>query len=180
MGQAQEKNSTEQAQKNFFELLAKFDNAMLVTQTGTGGAPHARPMAIAETSEDGSIWFITGADTPKIDELERNSNVVAIMQNARQWLTVSGHAELHRDRARIHKVWKEAFRAWFDGKDDPNIVLIRVNPNEAEYWDNTGKNAIKFALTFAAAYLGGRRGGESGGRKTGEPEDVDTHAKVQL
>ena len=137
MGQAQQhKGSAGQAEKNFFELLAKFDNAMLVTQPTQGGAPHARPMAIAETSEDGSLWFITGADTPKIDELAHNGSILAVMQNERQWLTVSGQAELHRDRARIHQVWKESFRAWFDGKDDPNIVLIRLNPSEAEYWDN--------------------------------------------
>jgi general stress protein 26 len=129
-------------------------------------------MAIAETSDDGSIWFITGADTPKIDELEHNENILAMMQDGRQWLAVTGRAELHRDRARIHKVWKEAYRAWFDGKDDPNIVLIRLNPREAEYWDNKGLAGLKFALKFAAAYV---TGNEMRG-----PNDVNTHAKVPL
>lgn len=173
MGQAKQGNqAASDAQKNFFELLAKFDNAMLVTHSDKSTAPHARPMAIAETGEDGSIWFITGADTPKIDELQRDANILAVMQNGRQWLSVAGRAELSRDRAHIHRVWKEPFSVWFDGKDDPNIVLIRLNPTDAEYWDNKGMAGVKYALKTAAAYVSGKEL-----RGTG---DVDIHAKVPL
>lgn len=172
MGQSKQSPSdSEKAQQNFFELLKKFDTAMLVTH-GKGGPLHARPMAIAETSEDGSVWFITGLDTPKVDEIDKDSELVATFQHDRQYLSVSGRAELHKDRARIHKVWKESFRAWFDGKDDPNIVLIRLNPSSAEYWDNTGLKGLKFALKVAAAYVTGQELRGSG--------DVGTHAKVQL
>jgi general stress protein 26 len=169
MGQAKD---NEKAEQNFFEMLKKFDNAVLVTHTDHGSSLHARPMAIAETSEDGSIWFITGSDTPKIDEIEHNPGIVAVMQQPKQWLAVTGRGEVHRDRARIHKVWKEAYRAWFDGKDDPNIVLIRLNPTAAEYWDNAGLAGVKFALKFAAAYVTGK---EMRG-----PNDVNTHGKVSL
>ena len=171
MGQAKQTSSAETGEKKYFELLRNFDNAMLVT-LADGTTPHARPMAIAETSDDGGIWFITGADTPKIDEIVRDQHLLAVMQNERQWLSVAGRGELHRDRARIHQVWKETFRAWFDGKDDPNIVLIRLNPTTAEYWDNSGLAGIKFALKFAAAYVTGK---EMRG-----PNDPQTHAKVPL
>lgn len=172
MAQAIDKSAAEKAQHNFFELLKKFDNAVLVSHVTQGSSLHARPMAIAETSDDGSIWFITGLDMPKVDELEKNPEVVAVMQHPKQWLTVTGRAELHRDRARIHKVWKESFRAWFDGKDDPNIVLIRLHAHEAEYWDNSGLAGVKFALKFAAAYVSGK---EMRG-----PNDVNIHGKVSL
>jgi general stress protein 26 len=165
-------NDAEKAQQKFFELLKQFDNAMLVTHSERSGPLHGRPMAIAETSEDGSIWFITGADTHKVDEIAQDTHLLAVMQKDRQFLSVSGRGELHRDKARIHKVWKESFRAWFDGKDDPNIVLIRLNPTDAEYWDNKGLAGLKFVLKFAAAYVSGKelRG----------PNDVNVHAKVPL
>lgn len=173
MAQLQQRSgASEKAQQNFFELLHNFDNAMLVSHTTSGTALHARPMAVAETSEDGSIWFVTGADTPKVGELTHDAQILAVFQNDSQWLSVSGRAEIHRDRARIHKVWKETFRAWFDGKDDPNIVLIRLNPSEAEYWDNKGVKGIKLALKMAAAIV---TGNELRG-----PNDVNTHAKVPL
>ncbi|MDB4985449.1 MAG: ral stress protein 26 [Myxococcaceae bacterium] len=173
MGQAKQGSSdSAKAQQNFLELLKKFDTAMLVTQTGAGGAPHARPMAVADTSEDGSVWFITGADSPKIDEIRADHEVVAAFSEGRRYLSVSGRAEISRDRARIAQVWKESFEVWFHGKDDPNIVLLRLDPSEAEYWDNSGSQGIKYALKFAAAYVSGE--------KLRGTDDVNTHGKVQL
>jgi len=173
MGQSKQSGSdTEKAQKNFFELLKKFDTAMLVTHSAKPGPLHGRPMEVAETSEDGSIWFITGQDTPKVDEIQHDNELVALFQEGRQYLSVSGRAELHKDRARIHKVWKESYRVWFKGKDDPNIVLIRLNPTSAEYWDNTGPKGLTFILKAAAAYVTGSELRGSG--------NVDQHAKVPL
>ena len=79
---------------------------------------------------------------------------------------------LQRDPAHIKRLWKEAFKVWFKGPDDPTIVLIRLIPTEAEYWDNSGLQGLKLALKSAAAYVTGKELRESG--------DVNTHAKVQL
>ena len=171
MGPSANTSASNQAEKKFFELLKQFDNAMLVTHTRSGPL-HGRPMAITETSEDGSVWFITAADAHKVDEIEKDAHLLAVMQKDRQFLSVSGRGELHRDKARIHKVWRESFRAWFDGNDDPNIVLIRLNPTEGEYRDNKGFAGLKFVLKFAAAYVTGK---EMRG-----PDDVNVHAKVTL
>lgn len=173
MGQAkQETSDSAQAQQNFTEVLKKFDTAMLVTHTSQGGPLHGRPMAVADTEEDGSVWFITGADTPKLSEIQKDSEVVATFQASRVFLSVTGKVQIVRDRARIEQVWKESFRAWFDGKDDPNIVLLRVAPSQAEYWDNTGLKGVAFALKVASAYVSGKelRG----------PGSVDQHGKVEL
>jgi len=174
MGQAKPSgNDTEKAQQHFFELLKKFDTAMLVTHPATRGPLHGRPMEVAETSEDGSIWFITGLDTPKVAEIEHDSELLALFQEGRRYLSVSGRAQLHRDRARIHKVWKEPYRVWFkDGKDDPNIVLIRLVPTGAEYWDNAGPKGLTFILKAAAAYVTGA--------ELRDPGNIDQHAKVPL
>ncbi len=166
-------NAGSQAEQNFRELLSKFHHAMLVTHSDHAGiALHARPMAIAETGADGSLWFITGADTPKINDIHEHDQVLAVMQNDKQWLSVCGKAELERDREHIHQVWRESFRAWFQGKDDPNIVLIHLRPSEAEYWDSSGVKGVKLALQYAAAYVTGKelRG----------PQSSDIHAKVTL
>ena len=58
-------NDTQKAQQNFRELLGKFHQAMLVTQSPQAGL-RSRPMGIADHAEDGTIWFITGQDTSNI------------------------------------------------------------------------------------------------------------------
>jgi general stress protein 26 len=171
---ANEKTTQDKAEQHFLEVLKDFDQAMLVTHGSSVGF-HARPMAIAKTETDGSIWFITGGDTPKVDELQEDSSILAVMQKGAKTMSIGGRAELSRDRAKIAELWKETFRAWFKGKDDPNIVLIRLNPAEAEYWDNSGLQGLKFALKFAAAYVSGKSM-----RNDEINADPDTHAKVSL
>ena len=62
-------HSPAEQSQHFVSLLKKFSTAMLVTHTGELGF-HARPMAFAEIEDDGRIWFITGADTAKVHEIE--------------------------------------------------------------------------------------------------------------
>lgn len=163
----------DKVEKHFFEILKEFDNAMMVTHGAATGL-HARPMAIADVDKDGSIWFITGEDTSKVYELEKDSSILAVMQNRTKQLTVGGRGELRRDRAKVEQVWKEPFRAWFKDKNDPNIVLIRLNPIEAEYWDASGLQGVKFALNVAKAMVSGKPMPHD---EQGNPQ---THGKLQL
>src|SRR5687767_14631766 len=122
----------------FDQILSHFDTAMLVTRA-QDGAMHARPMAIAKREASGDLWFATSIDSPKIDELELENRVCASMQSENRFLTISGRAEIVRDRARIDELWQSAWKAWFpNGKDDPNLVLLKLSATEAEYWDQHG------------------------------------------
>ncbi len=171
---ANAKTTEAKAEQHYLEVLKDFDEAMLVTH-GSAAGLHARPMAIAKIEPDGGLWFISGGDTSKVNELKEDSTILAVMQSGSKFLSVGGRAQLSRDRAKIAELWKEAFRAWFDGKDDPNIVLIRLNPTEAEYWDNSGLKGLKFALKFAAAVVSGKNM-----RQDEQNADVNTHAKLNL
>jgi general stress protein 26 len=172
-GMAHPKQTTsEKVEQHFFEIMRKFDQAMLITQSETAGL-RGRPMVIAETADDGSVWFISRADTQKMDEMAKDSEILAVMQSSSQWLSITGHAEIQKDRAHIHRLWKETYRAWCDGKDDPNIALIRLKPREAEYWDNSGLKGLKFALRYAAAYVTGKE-------LRSDQDDPDNHAKLPL
>lgn len=161
------------AHENFRQILGKFDQAMLITHSTESGL-RGRPMAIAEIAPDGSIWFITGADTSKVDEALQYPNIMAVMQSTAKYLSVSGEAVVQRDRAHVQRLWKDSYKAWFQGgKDDPNIALIQLKPHEAEYWDNSGMSGLKFALQYAKAYVTGKE------MRPGD-ENVDQHGKVHL
>jgi general stress protein 26 len=162
----------DQAEQKFMELLRDFHNAMLVSH----GADtlHARPMAIAEVSNDGSLWFLTGSDSKKAFEVAREASSMAVMQSAAKYLSVIGHAEIVHDRDHVRRLWKDAYKVYFKDRDDPNIVLIRFIPRSAEYWDNSGFEGLKFALRYAKAYVTGTDLPQQ------QENDVKSHAKVGL
>lgn len=136
-------------------LLRHFRVAVLVTYADD--RLRARPMAIARVDDDGRIWFFTGRQAAKVHEIEANTRVHVVCQNDNNTcLSLSGQARLHADRSLIADLWQEPFRVWFpDGKDDPDIELIDVRPDEGEYWDNEGFNRMKYLFHAAKAYATG-------------------------
>jgi general stress protein 26 len=146
---------------------------MFVTQGRDAAGLHARPMAVAKMDEDGSLWFVTGQDTPKIDELVAHPNALVCLQNARQYVTINGHVSIVKDRSKVDEMWSESFRIWFDGKDDPNLVLLRLIPSAGEYWDQSGIRGVQYAFRAAKAYL-------SNERVDARADEPDIHAAVKL
>jgi general stress protein 26 len=159
------------AEQHFFELLHQFDTASVITRSRTSGDLHGRPMAIAEVGDDGTLWFITNVDSSKVLEVRDDSRALISLQSSRTFVTMNGHLELIADRAKIDQLWKEAYRVWFEGENDPELVLLRFTPFDAEYWDNSGTHGIKHAFAAAKAYLEGQKL---------EPSESDPEAHAQV
>ena len=155
------------------ELVADFNTAMLITHS-PDGALRARPMAVAGVDPDGDMWFVTDRHSGKIDDVEADAHVNVAMQsggNAGKFVSLSGTARQVENRRKVDELWNEHMRVWFPGgKDDPNLVLLRVDASEGEYWDNTGTNAIKYLVKAGVAYVRGER-----------PQNDETeHGKAKL
>jgi general stress protein 26 len=135
------------------QLLNRFDTAMLITH-GPGNELHGRPMAVAQIEANCDLWFITAADTPKIQEIQTNSRVLVTFQEKdSRFVTLSGRAEIVHDAQKIGELWREVFRVWFPGgQSDPNLMLIRVFTEKGEYWDNGGLNRVTFMMDALRAY----------------------------
>ena len=148
--------TTTETTKRLIDLLKGFSTAMLITHGDKD--LHARPMAVADVTEDVEIWFVSGDDTAKIHEIVEDTRAHVVCQKDHSaYLSLSGTASVIKDRLRVGELWKEAFRVWFpDGKDDPNLVLIRFRPSKAEFWDNTGFNRIAYMWESAKAYVTGK------------------------
>lgn len=141
--------------KKLIDIAKDFDSAMLITQR-EGGTLRGRPMAIAELQPDGTIYFVTSLDSPKVDELTKRPDVAVTMQGKLTWASVSGRVTIERDRSKIEKLWQPQWKAWFPkGKDDPEITLLHVHPTEGEYWDNNGTEGIGYVLEVARAIASG-------------------------
>jgi len=154
----------EQDAEKLWSLIRSAKFAMLVTEDG----PHlrGRPMAASQTGFDGSLWFFTRASSHKVAEVGGDSRVcVTYAEPDRQdYVSFSGRASLVRDRAEIDSRWSELLKAWFpDGKDDPDIALLHVAVEQAEYWDSPNSRIVqlygyaKAALTGEPPKLGENR-----------------------
>jgi len=148
------------------ELLEEFGVAMLVTRTPHGEL-RGRPMALAEAETDGTLWFITGRHSAKVDELAKDNRVAVTMQSSTKFVSVSGKATAVEDRAHVARLWKVEYKVWFPGgQDDPEIVLLRLDGAAGEYWDNSGTSGLKYLIEAGKALL------------TGTRPDVDNDPKV--
>ena len=162
----------DESRERFYKILKNFDSGMLTTRA-LDGELRARPMAMAEVEDDADLWFATGIDSGKIDEIQADPRVAVTFQSDRSWASVTGTGQIVRDRAKIDELWSEAWEVWFpDGKDDPDLVLLRVAVSEGEYWDQSGAKGLKFLAKAAAAYV-------TDSELQGE-DDPDTHGKVNL
>lgn len=158
--------------EHFIKLLKQFSTAMLVTHAGADQL-RARPMAIAQAEAGGRVWFLTSIDTAKVHEITSDTRVHLIcLKEHSAYLSISGHASLEVNPAKVAEVWQEPFKVWFPGgPTDPNIALISVTPEEVEFWDNEGMNKISYLIESAKAYVTGT---------TPKTKEGDEHAFVKM
>lgn len=146
--------------KNFENVVRSFDTAMLVTR-GPGGALNGRPLSIAAIEPGGELWFTTGAASAKVRELVADPHVGVVMQSASRYASVAGVATLVEDRARARALWREAWRPWFPGgPEDPELVLLRIRVEDAEYWDLSGAKGLSYVASAVKHYVRGERMGD--------------------
>ena len=137
--------------------------AMLTTDDG--GHLRARPMAASQSEFNGTLWFFTREHTAKVDEVqaEHQVGVTYADPGAQNYVSLSGTATLVRDRATFDAHWGEILTTWFpDGKDDPDLALLRVDVVSAEYWDAPNSKLVH-AYGYVKAKLTGTppQGGEN-------------------
>ena len=163
--------ANEAEREKFFGLLKGFNTVVLVTHRGE--RLDVRPMALAHVEPSCDLWFITGADTEKANEIQANPRVHVVAQHERDtFISLPGTARLLHDDAKIRELWNEPYRVWFpQGPEDPNIRLIHVEAESGEFWDNAGVNKAKYIFQAARAYVSG---------STPKVDEGDQHGEMKL
>ena len=149
-----ENNANAEMQK-IAEKIKSVKTAMLVT-TDEEGNLRSRPMQTLEVSGT-DLLFITGYNSGKTDEIKNEShvNVSYADESKNVYVSISGKAHVSKDPKKIEELWNPAFKAWFPkGKDDPNVAILRVAVNSAEYWDSPSSPVVH-AIGFVKAVLSG-------------------------
>jgi general stress protein 26 len=117
-------------------IIEAVNVGMLITED-EGGNLRSRPMATQKVEGD-VLWFYTASDAPKVDEIRKAAkvNVSYADPTSQTYVSVSGAAQTIRDAAKVREFWSADAARWFpDGPGDPRLALLKVQMNQAEYWD---------------------------------------------
>ena len=151
------------------EMIKGIEFAMLTTAEPDGSL-RSRPMATQKAEFDGDLYFFTYGSSPKAHEIEhdRHVNVSYANPDKQRYVSVSGRARITRDRARMEELWTPELKAWFpQGLDEPDIALLQVSVEKAEYWDSPS-SLVAHAISFVKAMV------------TGQPAQPGDHEKIDL
>ena len=127
------------------ELIKDIDTAMLTTVTEEGLV--SRPMKTQEIEFDGDLWFFTKKATNKYDEILHDQDV-NVAYAGKSYVSVRGRAKIVEDLDKKKELWSTAYGEIMQTSyDDPNVILIKVIAEAAEYWE-TGNLTKKIAFLY--------------------------------
>ena len=133
--------STDRAQqiKKLHELIKNIDYGMFTTVDDDGNL-HSYPMSKSgEINHEATLWFFTYAGSHKVTEIEHYDQVNITFSSPEQqrYVSISGSAQLVKDRNKLRELWKPELQTWFPkGLDEPDIALLKVNISQVNYWDS--------------------------------------------
>ncbi len=149
------------------ELAKDIRIGMLTTQDGAGNFI-SRPMAQQEVEFDGDLWFFAERGSRKVQQITANPRVGVTLTSNDTWISLNGSAQVIEDHAKAKELWNTWVEAWMpQGPEDPSVVLIKVSPESAEYWDTPG-GRVASVLSFVKAKV------------TGQPYDGGENERVTL
>lgn len=138
------------------EMAEDIKTCMFCTELSVRPIP-TRPMALQEVDDGGNLWFISSAKSNKNFEIKHDDEVQLIFsKNAdAHFLSLFGKAVIYKDKAHIDDVWTPVAKTWFEeGKDDPNVTVIKVETVDAYYWDTKNGKMISMLKMAAGAVFG--------------------------
>ncbi|MCY1017548.1 pyridoxamine 5'-phosphate oxidase family protein [Pyxidicoccus sp. MSG2] len=153
---ASKKKDTHEVVQHFGDLIKGIKVAMMTT-VEEDGSLRSRPMWTHDRDFDGELWFFTREHSPKVGEVEHDHHVsLAYSDPTRdRYVSVSGRCRLVLDKQKARELWNPTLKAWFpDGLDDPELALLCVRVERAEYWDTPNSRMVQLAGMVKAALTG--------------------------
>lgn len=136
------------------EMIDDIEVAMLTTRAEDGSLV-SRPLQTLKLDENGEIIFFTAAKSHKVEELTDDAevNLAYAHPGDQRYVSVRGRARMDRNEETIDELWSPVQKIFFpDGKNDPNLMVLRVRVRDASYWEAAG-NFVTRAFDFARAMI---------------------------
>ncbi|MDO5662029.1 MAG: pyridoxamine 5'-phosphate oxidase family protein [Brachybacterium sp.] len=154
-------NDLDLTQDNVVEKLRGASWVMLTT-ANAGGKLVSHPMVIQEVTDDADLYFFVGLQGDQADALQAGSQLNVAAAESGSWLSVSGRGEFVDNRAKLEELWNDEASAYFPGGlKDPNLGLMRVTTDSAQFWGLPGGKVAGIAQIVKARVSGERTSGGS-------------------
>jgi general stress protein 26 len=133
----------------------------MLTHRHDDGTLHSHPLTTMnrKIDEGGLLYFFVGRDTELGARLQSDAsvNVSYVDHDKDRYVSIAGQARVSDDTDTKQRLFNALTKAWFPGGwQDPNLELIEVKIQQAEYW-NTKESKVTQLLKIAAAAASGTR-----------------------
>lgn len=104
------------------------------------------PMTILEMDDQGDLWFFTSKKSGVFQDIEYDNRVQLLYsdEDTQKYVSIFGNASHIIDNEKVEALWNPMMNHWFDGKDDPDLVLLNINMEHAYYWNNDTNALVSF------------------------------------
>lgn len=109
------------------------------------------PMTPYMRDEDGHVYFFTRTDS-SIADANSDIRMIVVSKNEDYHAFVRGQLERVLDNAIRDEFWSPTVAAWYEGKDDPALVILQFRPESADVWASTS-NPLRFGFEIAKANI---------------------------
>jgi general stress protein 26 len=140
--------------------LIKDTRFCMLSHRHADGSLHSHPLTTQNKAldEGTSLYFFVSRQSEVGQRLRQDGNVNLSYANPKDdtWVSVSGTARVVEDPQKQKDLFGVIDKAWFDGPQDPNLELVEVRIEEAEYW-NVKENKLLQLLKMGKAAATGTR-----------------------
>ncbi len=155
---------SENPKSQFFEELNDARTCML----GEANRDSLLPMTPYVREDDESIYFFTRADAHIASAGGADARLVFIAKGQDYHAFVRGKLERIDDDSVRDEFWSPTLAAWYEGKDDPAMVILQFHPETADVWASTS-NPLRFGFEIAKANMSAH-----------DTPDLGGHAEVRF
>lgn len=156
--------------KHLWSLIKDMRFGMLVHRHADGSL-HSHPLTTQNRSlDEGMLYFFLSKATRvgRCLELDGDVNVSYADTHKDHYVSITGHATISQDMDLKERLFNAMTKAWFPGGvEDPNLELVQVKIQHAEFWDIKESKVTQLAKMATAAI-------------TGEPPEMGEHREVHF
>lgn len=110
--------------------------------TVVNNKPHSRYMTFM--NEGLTLYTATNKKTDKVDELQANPNTHILIGYDGEgfgdaYVEYAGRVTISSDEGLKEKIWNDHMKDWFEGPDDPNLVILKIEPEAIRLMNKKGQ-----------------------------------------
>jgi general stress protein 26 len=144
----------------------------MFTHRHANGMLHSQPLTTQNKSVDegATLYFFISRNSEIARQVQQDNhvNVSYTDPGDDSYVSVSGDAFVVEDQGKKDQLFSPMAKAWFPGgATDPDLALMEVRINHAEYWDVTESKMVQLAKMAKAAV-------------TGTPPSMGEHKKLEM